>query len=76
MSDKPEQEQSFTIQPHPATTNDPNTDPALNRGAAEEAFAAVSGGKPGPQIPSAETVSQLKTLSKEESEAKFKELNK
>ncbi|SYW75981.1 uncharacterized protein UBRO2_01136 [Ustilago bromivora] len=52
------EEQSFTIQPHPATTNDPNTDPALNSGLNEGVF---GGGKPGPAVVNTEQLGQSLT---------------
>ncbi|EPQ31088.1 uncharacterized protein PFL1_01277 [Pseudozyma flocculosa PF-1] len=62
------EEQSFTIQPHPATTNDPNTDPALKGGQAD-VF-----GKPGPQI--FDTSKLEEPLSKDELAKRSAELNK
>ncbi|SOV06824.1 uncharacterized protein UDID_05665 [Ustilago sp. UG-2017a] len=65
------EEQSFTIQPHPATTNDPNTDHALNSGLNEGVF---GGGKPGPAVVSTEQLGQ--SLSREELAKRSAELNK
>ncbi|SPO28704.1 uncharacterized protein UTRI_04582 [Ustilago trichophora] len=64
------EEQSFTIQPHPATTNDPSNDPALNSGLKEGVF----GAQPGPAVVNA---SQLEEpLSREELAKRSAELNK
>ncbi|KAJ9473880.1 hypothetical protein PHBOTO_003961 [Pseudozyma hubeiensis] len=75
MSDSSNQnkgeEQSFTIQPHPATTNDPSTDPALNSGLKEGVF---GGGKPGPAVVNAENLEE--PLSREELAKRSAELNK
>ncbi|SNX85285.1 uncharacterized protein MEPE_03994 [Melanopsichium pennsylvanicum] len=64
------EEQSFTIQPHPATTNDPSNDPALNSGLREGAF----GGKPGPAVANTDQLEQ--PLSREEIAQRSAELNK
>ncbi|PWY99669.1 hypothetical protein BCV70DRAFT_162094 [Testicularia cyperi] len=64
------EEQSFSIQPHPATTNDPNTDPALNSGLKENVF----GGKPGPAVVDASSLPE--SLSREEVAKRSAELNK
>ncbi|CAO1616723.1 unnamed protein product [Sympodiomycopsis kandeliae] len=58
------EEQSFSIQPHPATTNDPNTDPALNESSAQ---GSDPKGKPGVHVPNDDIVNKLETpKSKEE----------
>ncbi|EST06866.1 hypothetical protein PSEUBRA_003660 [Kalmanozyma brasiliensis GHG001] len=62
------EEQSFTIQPHPATTNDPNHDPAL--GDKQNAF----GGKPGPAVVNTEQLEE--PASREELAKRSAELNK
>ncbi|KAE8223680.1 hypothetical protein CF319_g3320 [Tilletia indica] len=72
-------EQTFTIQPHPAQTNDPS-DPA-NSGsgsaptAAQAAAAAVSANNPGPALP-ANASNLEEPASKEELAARSAELNK
>ncbi|CEH12859.1 hypothetical protein CBOM_00818 [Ceraceosorus bombacis] len=69
-SNNNEQEQQFSIQPHPATTNDPSTDPALNGGASLK-------GEPGPRILSSEESSKIgEPLSREELAKRSAELNK
>ncbi|CBQ68304.1 conserved hypothetical protein [Sporisorium reilianum SRZ2] len=72
MSDSTNQnkgeEQSFTIQPHPATSDN---DPALNTGLKEGVF---GGGKPGPAVVNAEKLEE--PLSREELAKRSAELNK
>ncbi|KAK0530598.1 hypothetical protein OC835_003742 [Tilletia horrida] len=76
-------EQTFSIQPHPATTNDPN-DPANNpsasgahASAAHAAAATVASNNPGPAVPHASLASKLEEpASKEELAARSAELNK
>ncbi|CAO1628116.1 unnamed protein product [Jaminaea pallidilutea] len=63
------QEGSFTIQPHPATTNDPATDPALQGKASH----ADPSGKPGPVVAD---LSNLEAKGKDELKARSEELNK
>ncbi|ETS64209.1 hypothetical protein PaG_01448 [Moesziomyces aphidis] len=65
------EEQSFSIQPHPATTNDPNNDPALNSGLKEGVF---GGGKPGPAVVNTEQLEE--PLSRDELAKRSAELNK
>ncbi|CAD6893084.1 unnamed protein product [Tilletia controversa] len=72
-------EQTFTIQPHPAKTNDPsdpaNTGSGAQPSAAQQAAAHVTGNNPGPHIPA--NVSSLEEpLSKDELAARSAELNK
>jgi len=68
-------EQSFSIQPHPAKTNDPadlHSVGGLRQGSAMDAFDA-----PGPYIPSEEILKNLpEPLSHEELEVKQAALNK
>ncbi|PWN25223.1 hypothetical protein BDZ90DRAFT_262670 [Jaminaea rosea] len=64
-------EQQFSIQPHPATTNDPSTDPALTGKGGQDAT-----GKPGPFIPDDEMASKLeKPKSSDELKAASAKLN-
>ncbi|KAN0065806.1 hypothetical protein ACQY0O_000936 [Thecaphora frezii] len=71
MSDSSKhEEQSFTIQPHPATTNDPKAVPAFRSSLGD----SVLGGKPGPQI--LDTSKLEEPLSKEELAKRSAELNK
>ncbi|WFD32434.1 hypothetical protein MSPP1_003481 [Malassezia sp. CBS 17886] len=67
---------TFKIQPHPATTNDPKTDPALNQGAAQSTGNPTQAA-PGIQILDSKTAANLeKPLSKEEIAKRSAELNK
>ncbi|CAO1622390.1 unnamed protein product [Parajaminaea phylloscopi] len=66
------EEQSFTIQPHPATTNDPANDPAL-QGNSGSGAAVDPHGKPGPFIADASKLGDAK--SKDELRAASAKLN-
>ncbi|KAG6831563.1 hypothetical protein H0H92_009482 [Tricholoma furcatifolium] len=74
-----ESEQTFSIQPHPATTNDPQD---LQRkrepgGGLQTSDPLAAYRTPGPMIPSSEMQAKLeKPLSKEELQARAAELNK
>ncbi|KAL7411902.1 hypothetical protein BDY24DRAFT_416805 [Mrakia frigida] len=70
---KEDKEQEFTIQPHPATTNNPETDPALQAGSGK----ASATGARDPYVPSKDIAESLeKPKSREELQAASAALNK
>ncbi|WFD40815.1 uncharacterized protein MJAP1_003804 [Malassezia japonica] len=67
-------DQKISIQPHPATSNNPSTDPKVGGNAA---LASGAPATPGIQKLDAETANNLdKPLSKEELQKRTEELNK